>query len=217
MRDRTFLGVIAVAVLVLVALVAFAGTADGAPQPNSLFVQEQGDTDGVVYLPTKITPGGTFHYETDNTNPSQAYLNNHVLGDLVWTGNGSEHLPCEGGIHWIANKNVLTISNCLEAPPTTTTSPVETTTTTELSTTTTTPVASSTTTPETSSTTTETTVPSTSTLPPPTSPPTSPPVDQDGPSELPYTGLSRTTLLALLAAGLVSVGSVLAFTNREEE
>ena len=148
MTDRTFYGVIVLAVLVLVVLVVFAGTANGTGVENLLVV------DGVAYEPTKVS-GPTFHYETPDSNPTEAYLTGHVY-EHVWAGNGSEHLPCEGGIHWIANKNVLTVSHCLESPssttttvpPSTTTSVMETTTTTESPTTTTTQGPSTTTTTE---------------------------------------------------------------------
>lgn len=207
MTDRTFYGVIVVAVLVLVALVATAGTARGdhrTPPENSLFV------DTAVYLPTKVTPGGTYHYETPETNPNVVFLLNHEY-DHVWTGNGSEHLPCEGGIHWIANKNVLTVSNCLDSPstttttvpPSTTTSVMETTTTTESPTTTTTQGPSTTTTTG-ASTTTETSSPSTS-----TSVPTGQPTVPDGPNELPYTGLEDADALGLAGLAALLLGSLL--------
>lgn len=101
--------------------------------------------DGVTYQPSQES-GPVRHYETPDVEPVEAFSDRHV-----WTGNGSELLPCPGGIHWIDNESLLTISHCLEVPPSTTT----TTTTTEPPTTTT-----STTVPET---TTTTTVPETTT------------------------------------------------------
>lgn len=116
--------------------------------------------DGTVYLPSQIS-GPTVHYETPDTNPQSAFTERNT-----WTGNGSEHLPCEFGIHWIDNHNVLTVSHCLEGEngttttttstsTTTTTEPTTTTTTTEPTTTTTTTEPTTTTTTSTSTTTTE--------------------------------------------------------------
>lgn len=92
--------------------------------------------DGVEYEATKVS-GPTIHFETPDINPQAAFTARHV-----WSGkHGAEHLPCEGGIHWIDNKNLLTISHCLESPttttvvPTTTTVPSTTTTTAETTTT----------------------------------------------------------------------------------
>lgn len=223
MRDRTFLGIVAIVAVVLAVMVAFAGTARGdhrTPPENSLFV------DTAVYLPTKVTPGGTYHYETPETNPNVAFLLNHVY-DHVWTGNGSEHLPCEGGIHWIANKNVLTISNCLSTttttvPPTTTTTVGETTTTTESSTTTTTPTPTSsvptpTTTvpPTSSSTTTSTPPPSTSTSQPTV--PTTSGTPSETPPTLPHTGMEDQVPLVLTALGLIGMGALFVAGGKDAE
>ena len=93
------------------------------------------NVDGTDYAPTKVVGSGpTVHYETPDTNPAAAFSERHV-----WTGNGSENLPCEFGLHWIDNANVLTISNCLEGRTTTTTTEPEVTTTTEPEVTTTIP------------------------------------------------------------------------------
>ncbi len=102
--------------------------------------------DGQEYSPTKVVGNAndpTVHYETPDTNPGAAFTERHD-----WVGNGSEKLPCEFGIHWIDNANVLTISNCLEGETTTTTREDEETTTTtedEKSTTTTTQESTTTT------------------------------------------------------------------------
>lgn len=120
------------------------------------------NVDGVEYSPTKIVGNGeTHHYETPDTNPTAAFTDRNT-----WTGNGSENLPCEGGIHWIDNKNVLTISNCLETETTTTT--VETTTTTEAVTTTTEEETTTTTEASTTSTTEQETTTTVVTVPPST-------------------------------------------------
>jgi hypothetical protein len=97
--------------------------------------------DGVQYAATKVS-GPTVHYETPDVNPSAASTGHHT-----WVGNGSENLPCEDGIHWIDNANVLTISHCLEVPDETTTTVPETTTTVP-ETTTTTVAGATTTVPE---------------------------------------------------------------------
>ena len=111
--------------------------------------------DGVAYEPTKIVGqayDATVHYETPDTNPTVAFTDRHQ-----WVGNGSELLPCQYGIHWIDNKNVLTISHCLEDPD------EETTTSTTQATTTSTPTSSSTSSSSTSSTSSSTTSSTTST------------------------------------------------------
>lgn len=145
--------------------------------------------DGVTYEATKIS-GPTIHFETPDTDPQEAFTARHV-----WEGHGSEHLPCEGGIHWIDNKNVLTISNCLDVPvTTTTTTPTSTTTTVPVTTTTTPESTTSTTQPQTT-----TTLPSTTTEP-----------------TLPYTGVDDTVPWAAAALGLVSLGAVAVRAGRDE-
>lgn len=107
--------------------------------------------------------GPTDHYETPTPNPVSAFTARHT-----WDGvHGAEHLPCVGGIHWIDNANLLTISHCLDGS-TTTTVP-ETTTTTVPETTTTVP-ETTTTVPDTTTTVPETTttVPDTTTTVPET-------------------------------------------------
>jgi len=71
--------------------------------------------DGNDYQPSKVS-GSAYHFETPDTNPSAASTSG--IRTQTWTGNGSDNLPCEGGIHWISNANVLTVSHCLgeEAP-----------------------------------------------------------------------------------------------------
>ena len=139
------------------------------------------NVDGVEYQASKVTPGGTVHFETPDTNPVAAFTVRNV-----WVGNGSKQLPCPGGIHWIDNKNVLTISNCLEEETTTTTEQ-ETTTTTEQVTTTTGQVTTTTTEQETTTTGQETT--------------TTPTLPRTGTDAAQAGGLAA----GLLAAGLVAL------------
>ena len=73
--------------------------------------------DGVEYLPTKVTPSGTRHYETPDVAPEAAAVPDR---GQVWAGHGADHLPCLAGIHWISNGNLLTVSHCLEPEATTT-------------------------------------------------------------------------------------------------
>jgi len=118
------------------------------------------NVDGVEYQATQVS-GPVWHFETPDVNPTAAFTDRNV-----WNGiNGAEWLPCEGGIHWIDNENLLTISHCLEGGTTTTTSSTTTTSTTLESTTTTT--TSSTTTTEATTTTTDptTTTSSSTTIP----------------------------------------------------
>lgn len=105
--------------------------------------------DGVSYQPTKVT-GDAVHFETPDVNPTSAHSWRHE-----WAGNGAELLPCVGGIHWIDNANVLTVSHCLEVPETSTTTTTVVTTTTSIPSTTTTTLGTTTTTstPETTTTT----------------------------------------------------------------
>ena len=67
--------------------------------------------------------GAAIHWNTPTNTVGSASFNDPETGrNQVWTGNGAEHLPCPGGIHWISNDSVLTISHCLDDPnPTTTT------------------------------------------------------------------------------------------------
>lgn len=160
--------------------------------------------DGATYSPTKVVGSGpTYHFETPDANPQAASTSRHT-----WSGHGSENLPCEGGIHWIDNANVLTISHCLEVPTTTTTTEPPTTTTTEPPTTTTTEPPTTTTVPETTTTTeppeTTTTQPEESTT---TSAPTVTTTTQ--PPELPLTGAGETLLaLGLIGMALVGLGAL---------
>lgn len=158
------------------------------------------------YSAVKVS-GPVYHYETPETNPDYAEerMNGHV-----WEGHGSEHLPCPGGIHWISNNKLLTISNCLEVPSSTTTTTTVPTTTippTTTSTTTTTVTSTTSTTTVVPSTTT-TVVPTTTSLPPST---TAPPECLTDCDELPRTGpgdwVLPTTLagLSLLALGTLTL------------
>ena len=158
--------------------------------------------DGVEYNATKVS-GPTVHYETPDTNPQEAFTERNV-----WTGNGSEHLPCPAGIHWIDNKNVLTISNCLEAPVTTTTQPPGTTTTAAPPSTTTTSTVPPTTV-------TSTTAPQTTTE--------APDCDEGSPTwneetqdcRLPFTGPGDWVApTALTGAGLMALGLALLALSR---
>lgn len=82
--------------------------------------------DGTNYgQPDKVTPG-TRHWYTSTPNPKSA----SVVGGKKWDGkNGKEHLPCNGLVHWVENKNRLVISHCEGGSTTTTTLPPTTTTT----------------------------------------------------------------------------------------
>ncbi len=103
--------------------VGFSTVAEAEVGPGPITV------DGVQY-PADRTTGGATHYETPTPNPKTASNSVHT-----WTGNGSGNLPCPGGIHWISNENVLTVSHCLadsgSTTTTTTEAPDESTTTTE--------------------------------------------------------------------------------------
>lgn len=185
MTTRYGLGMLIIAVLLCVAPFV------GATEVGVLTV------DGVGYAPSKIS-GPTVHYETPDVNPSSAFTERNV-----WTGNGSEWLPCEGGIHWIDNENVLTISNCLENTTTTTTEPPTTTSTGV--TTSTTPTTSTSTVPTTTTSTTTTT-----TVPPSTTTTTSTTIPQP---ELPFTG-SYDTMLVGLGLGFALCGGLLLLAGR---
>lgn len=103
----------------LLVLAAITMTPSQATSGGDTVLSHALEVDGVVYLESSHGGAFTFHYETPDTNPTLAFTQRHL-----WTGNGSENLPCEGGIHWIDNKNVLTISHCLPyTQPTTTTIP----------------------------------------------------------------------------------------------
>lgn len=135
----------------LLFLVGFAIGAGLYVAPKALADSHVLVVDGVSYTSTKETPGGTISWETPDANPTSALF---AERNQTWDygGNGSDHLPCQYGIHWISNANVLTVSNCLEAPPSTSTTS-----------TTTTTIAPSTSTSTTSTTSTTTTLPATTT------------------------------------------------------
>jgi len=135
------LGIVAMAAGLAAVLVSGAAlAAPPAPAPPKTLV-----VDGTSYSAYKVS-GGASHFATPDTNPTAAY----IINGHVWTGNGSDNLPCANGIHWIDNANVLTVSHCLEAPPVTTTTIATTTT---LATTTTTAPVTTTTAPEVTTTT----------------------------------------------------------------
>lgn len=191
--------------------------------------------DGVEYAPSKVS-GPTVHYETPDTDPQAAFTARHV-----WVGNGSDNLPCEGGIHWIDNKNVLTVSHCLptdtttttELPTTTTTEPPTTTTVTEPPTTsstvtTTVPASTTTTVPETttssstSTTTTEASTTTSSSSTTTTAPPTTTTVQQITTTttlpELPATGPSETlSVVAVFGVLLATLGALTLRAVRDEQ
>ncbi|RLB68245.1 MAG: hypothetical protein DRH08_01490 [Deltaproteobacteria bacterium] len=160
--------------------------------------------DGVTYQPNKaVGEGPTFHFNTPDVNPQAAFTDRHV-----WSGHGSENLPCEGGIHWIDNANVLTISHCLETPPeTTTTTEPPTTTTVPETTTTTGPPETTTTQPETSTTTSEPPGTTTTKPTPAETTTTIPEVSTDIPEELPLTGGSLA-LFAAIGTALLGLGAL---------
>lgn len=152
--------------------------------------------DGISHSPSKIVGNDanpTVHYNTPDTDPTVAFTERNS-----WTGNGSEHLPCPNGIHWIDNKNVLTISNCLGGETsTTTTTPTSTT----ITTVTTVPSSTTSTSPTTTSTTTPTETTTTST--------TSTTVPKTTPTTLPKTGLNHSQASGIaslmMLVGLVAV------------
>lgn len=213
LRERSWtLLMVVIAVILLV--VAFNQPAQGEDLPTIT-------VDGQTYEATKIS-GPTVHFETPDTNPTEAFTERHV-----WEGNGSDNLPCEGGIHWIDNNNVLTVSHCLEVA-TTTTTPTTTSSSTTSTTTSTTPPSTSSTLPATTTTTCESecqvegcqedescdeTEPTTTTSTEPALP-TVVTSNPQSPAELPYTGQNED--LALLAIGLLALGIALVVAARKE-
>ena len=172
--------------------------------------------DGIVYEATKVS-GPVIHFETPGSNPLVAFTARNT-----WTGHGLENLPCEFGVHWVDNANVLTISNCLGGDTTTTTTspssstlPPETTTTVPSTTTTTVFTSLTTTTlPATTTTMSETT---TSTVEDePCSWPTCRELTGPTPTELPETGITTNAgLLALAGAWLLVAGILFVMGPRE--
>lgn len=115
----------ALIIAVVAAALTFVSTVDAGG--HTLIV------DGTSYDSTHEA-GPTIHWETPGANPTSASF---AERGQVWDGNGSEHLPCEHGVHWISNENTLNVSHCLEGPEpsTTTLAPTTTSTTTTISTT----------------------------------------------------------------------------------
>lgn len=154
--------------------------------------------DGQTYEPTKVVGDYNFptvHYETPDTDPQEAAAWRDWYWQ-TWTGNGSDLLPCEFGIHWISNANVLTVSHCLDAPTTTTTEGTTSTTSTPTTTTTepTTTTSTTTTLPSESTTTTVTSIPTTtSTVPVTTTEPTTTTTAPPAPSTTTTTPISDST------------------------
>ena len=143
------------------------------------------NVDGIEYISYKHS-GSAIHFNTPDTNPSSAYTATHT-----WSGNGSEHLPCPGGIHWINNDSNLIVSHCLPYETTTTTDP-----------------ATTTTTVDQSGPTTTTTVPATT---------TTTIFDQRGPTTtvtLPETGPASTGTQFSMAVGLIVLGIALMVSSR---
>ena len=104
--SRRLLVLFAALSMVLSLLAIGAAPAFGDPPPEG----EGPDTitvDGVPYDATQKS-GSVSHFETPDENPQEAFTSRHT-----WEGHGSEHLPCENGIHWVDNTELLTISNCL--------------------------------------------------------------------------------------------------------
>lgn len=184
--------------------------AEQPPSPSTGYFSAQPlSVDGVLYWPTLVVGDGpTFHYEAPTPlNGSQSYV---FTQRHRWEGHGQENL--EGGClvgHWIDNKNVLTLSHCVEYPPTTTTTvPATTTTSTVPATTTSTTLAVVTTTvPEASTT---TLAPTTTTSEAPTTTAATPTTTLPGDPELPKTGPPAVLLpLGLLGLGLIVLGIAL--------
>lgn len=125
------------ALLILAAgFAAIAGTVhavEGEPPLPDTIVSEDfvSDTIPTIFVNTQLQgtqaykqSGNAWHFATPEPNPFEAFVRVYSGDDYVlvpWTGNGSEHLPCEFGIHWIYNGNRLTVSHCLENPATSTT------------------------------------------------------------------------------------------------
>jgi LPXTG-motif cell wall-anchored protein len=159
--------------------------------------------------------GDAIHWETPTPTVESASFPER---QQVWSDNGSEQLPCEGGIHWISNLNVLTVSHCLEAPTTTSTTTTTTTTTTLPETTTTLPETTTTlsetttTLSETTTTAGDTTTTVAAVFPPTSAAPTStvasggpvPPAAAPPAQNLPSTGSSSWALVFLALAALGS-------------
>ena len=224
MTTRTFELIIATLIVVASALVAlailmvFSGEAEATPLPIIT-------VDGNEYDAGPPYTSAIDHYYTPETNPTAAFTARHV-----WNGvNGADLLPCEGGIHWIDNENLLTISHCLEVTPDTTTTTEPSTTTTsvgETTTSTSTPTVNTTTTTTdpatttssstttsttdptttTSSSTTTTTTPVTTTVPPTTTT-TLPTLPKTGPNV-------PLTYLGLLSFGAIVLGSATVIGSR---
>ena len=88
----------------------------GATSGPQLFTSGGGPTS--PYKTEGQADAPTLHFNTADTNPTSAYVTGRPdQATQTWTGNGSEKLPCPGGIHWISNKNNLTVSHCLEYTP----------------------------------------------------------------------------------------------------
>ena len=146
--------------------------------------------------------GSAIHWETSDTSVTNASF---AERGQTWTGNGSDNLSCPYGIHWISNKNVLTISHCLSAPDQETTTTVEDTTTIvdDETTTTTQPLEVTTTTPEV--TTSQAPVSSITAV-----------VGTDTGKQLPITG-QNSGKIALLALVFIGLGAVLVSARRKNQ
>lgn len=213
MKERTWLGIIALAVIVLVAMVAFAGTASGLNPPAECKTYHNHSG----YLPSQYDFGIFIEKSpaveirsTHSENPREYGAGNRwdIVHKCKYQTTTTTSIPTT------TTTSVTTTSvpetTTTTVSPTTTTSVVETTTTTEPSTTTTTQAPSTTTTTETSSTTTSTTQPTTSTTVPNETTTTQP-------EELPYTGTADTLLLAAASSALIATGVATVKAVRSDE
>lgn len=164
-------------------------------QPSDASGTHQLTVDGIVYSPTQET-GGAVHYFTPGTSPTTASTERHT-----WLGNGSEHLPCSGRLHWIDNVNLLVISHCEETETSTTTTTRPPVTSTTTSTTSTLPPTTSTTTLPPTTTTTEVQRSTTTTTDPSGSTTTVPPSSTTIPTPDTSTPTTETPVGAVPAGG----------------
>jgi hypothetical protein len=200
-RSSTCMRILRPTNLLIVALVALGIIFISSGLGAAMAPAEGPDTitvDGVEYQATQKS-GPVSHFETPDVNPAEAFTDRNV-----WDGNGSENLPCEEGIHWIDNANVLTVSHCLgETEETTTTTEQATTTTTDGTTTTTEEEVTTTSTIDTTTSTENVVTTITSPAPSTTVPTITVTTDTPSP-ELPFTGMEDWLLplgILLLATG----------------
>ncbi|MFO7548072.1 MAG: hypothetical protein R6X29_04255 [Acidimicrobiia bacterium] len=108
---RRVAGLVLLLVLIGAATIGMGMPPASAEDPHILVV------DGVEYDHAFETRG-TIHWYT----PGVDEVDEARYGDVVWDGQGSENLPCEGELHWVYSKvaKILVISECVPAAPTTT-------------------------------------------------------------------------------------------------